>query len=81
LSKLTAIVHFGGEKLEATASGLTFVRRIISPHTGQSSQLFPDANGGGAEFLPTVARSALKSTSHAASRALRINAKDSSMQP
>ena len=32
---------------------------FLAPHTGQSSQLVVDANGGGAQFLPTVPRSAL----------------------
>jgi hypothetical protein len=42
----------------------------VAPHTGQSSQLFLDANHRSAEFLPTVARSALNSASHSESRAL-----------
>jgi len=50
------------QKIEATlASGLflDLIRGIISPHTGQSSQLLADANDRNAQFLATVVRSAL----------------------
>jgi hypothetical protein len=35
------------------------ITRNSAPHSGQSSQLFADANDGNAQFLSTVARSAL----------------------
>jgi hypothetical protein len=39
--------------------GLFFDLLEIAPHTGQSSQLFLDHDHTGAQFLATVARSAL----------------------
>jgi hypothetical protein len=41
-----------------TSCSISFIR-ISAPHSGQSSQLLVDANGGNAQFLATVAGSAL----------------------
>ena len=46
-------------KLEATSESGLFYSLEFAPHTGQSSQLFLDANRRSAQFLPAVARSAL----------------------
>jgi len=40
-----------------------FAKGIVSPHTGQSSQLVLDANERNTQILPTVARSAVSQTS------------------
>ncbi len=50
------------KKLEATCAGglgLDVLKGISAPHTGQSSQLFLDADDGSAQFLAAVARSTL----------------------
>jgi hypothetical protein len=43
---------------------------MIAPHTGQSSQVFPDADDGNAQFRPNLAGAVVWHTWHRASKSL-----------
>jgi hypothetical protein len=55
---LPSVVAYGMEQRRAAGTAYGGLC-LICPHTGQSSQLSFDANGGGAPFLATRAGSAL----------------------
>ena len=56
---LLAITNTTWQRKKAAGDDSSGLRKVVAPHTGQSSQLSLNANDGGAQFLSPVARNAL----------------------